>query len=132
MSGLSLVRFAIQASRIRHCFRRTLIYLFRKQSAIGSIVPGTQMQIVGSVGVDDSSTNRLGSSVAERPACDGVVPGSIPGLAFSFSSYRIEVSEPMFSDMFCQRQLDPTEMEEINKKLACQGRSLRQFKRLRM
>ena len=39
------------------------------------------------VGVDDSSTNRLGSSVAERPACDGVVPGSIPGLAFSFSSY---------------------------------------------
>ena len=95
MSGLSLVRFAIQASRIRHCFRRTLIYLFRKQSAIGSIVPGTQMQIVGSVGVDDSSTNRLGSSVAERPACDGVVPGSIPGLAFSFSSYRIEVSEPI-------------------------------------
>ena len=42
---------------------------------------------VCSVGVDDSSTNWLGSSVAERPACDGVVPGSIPGLAFSFSSY---------------------------------------------
>ena len=30
------------------------------------------------VGVDDPSNNRLGSSVAERPACDGVVPGSIP------------------------------------------------------
>ena len=26
--------------------------------------------------------------MAERPACDGVVPGSIPGLAFSFSSYK--------------------------------------------
>ena len=35
----------------------------------------------GVIEVDDSSTNRL-------PACDGVVPGSIPGLAFSFSSYR--------------------------------------------
>ena len=34
------------------------------------------------VGVEDSSTNRLGSSVVEYPACDGVVPGSIPGLAF--------------------------------------------------
>ena len=27
-------------------------------------------------------------SVEERPARDGVVPGSIPGLAFSFSSYK--------------------------------------------
>ena len=43
------------------------------------------------VGVDDSSTNRQGSSVAEHPACDGVVPGSIPGLAFSFSSYTSDV-----------------------------------------
>ena len=41
------------------------------------------------VGVDDSSNNRLGSSVAERPACNGVDPGSIPGLAFSFSSYEM-------------------------------------------
>ncbi|SRR5258706_16189463 len=29
-------------------------------------------------------TNRLGSSVGERPACIGKVPGSIPGLAYSF------------------------------------------------
>src|SRR5258708_21900037 len=32
-------------------------------------------------------TNRLGGSVVERPACNGKVPGSIPGLAFLFSSY---------------------------------------------
>ena len=39
------------------------------------------------VGVDDSSTNRPGSSVAGHSACDGAVPGSIPRLAVSFSSY---------------------------------------------
>ena len=52
---------------------------------------------VAGVGVDDSSTNWLGSSVAERPAMYGVVPVSIPGLAFSFSSYswrRGGVAEP--------------------------------------
>ena len=32
-------------------------------------------------------TGRVASSVVEHPACDGVVPGSIPGLTFSFSSY---------------------------------------------
>ena len=31
-------------------------------------------------------TNQLGSSVGERFACHGVVPSSIPGLAFTFSS----------------------------------------------
>ena len=43
------------------------------------------------VGVGDSSNNWLGSSVAERPARNGVVPGSIPGLAFSFSSYTVSL-----------------------------------------
>ena len=52
-----------------------------------TIGPCADPVYVSLVGVDDSSTNRLDSSVAERPACDGVVPGSIPGLAFSFSSY---------------------------------------------
>ena len=33
--------------------------------------------------------------MAERPACDGVVPGSIPGLAFSFSSYSADGSSCM-------------------------------------
>ena len=39
-----------------------------------------------SVGVDDPSTNRLGSTVAEHLACDGVVPGFDPrsGLFFLF------------------------------------------------
>ena len=36
------------------------------------------------VGVGDPSNNRLGSSVVERFACDEVVLGSIPGLAYSF------------------------------------------------
>ena len=36
------------------------------------------------VGVGDPSNNQLGSSVVERFACDEVVPGSIPGLAYSF------------------------------------------------
>ena len=49
-----------------------------------------QIQIPGHRGVEvyESSTNQLGSTVAERPAYGGVVPGSIPGLAFSFSSSR--------------------------------------------
>ena len=46
---------------------------------------------IGSLGVDDSSTNRLGSSVGRVSRMYGVVPGSIPGLAFSFSSYRLIV-----------------------------------------
>ena len=54
-------------------------------------IPKINQKVLGvaqvfSVGVDDSPTNRLGSSVAEHPAC-GVVPGSIPGPAFSFSSW---------------------------------------------
>ena len=45
-------------------------------------------ECIAAVGIYVSSNNRLNSSVAERPACDdGVVPGSIPGLAFAFSSY---------------------------------------------
>ena len=49
-----------------------------------------EMEVVG-LGVGDSSNNWLGSSVAERPARNGVVPGSIPGLAFSFSSYSGDI-----------------------------------------
>ena len=40
--------------------------------------------MVTSVGVGDPSNNWLGSSVGERFACDEVVPGSIPGLAYYF------------------------------------------------
>ena len=36
------------------------------------------------VGVGDPSNNQLGSSVGECFTCDEVVPGSIPGLAYSF------------------------------------------------
>ncbi len=32
-------------------------------------------------------TNRPGSSVVERPACHGEIPGPIPGLAHLVSSY---------------------------------------------
>ena len=39
---------------------------------------------VSIVGVDDSSTYRLGSSVGERPSRIRDVPGSIPGLVLSF------------------------------------------------
>ena len=42
------------------------------------------------VGVGDPSNNRLGSSVGERLACYGVVPGSIPGLAYAFLFLQAE------------------------------------------
>jgi hypothetical protein len=43
------------------------------------------------VGVDDSSTDRLGSVVVARPSRIRDVPGSIPGLAYLFSSYACMV-----------------------------------------
>ena len=45
---------------------------------------GDQKQPARLVGVGDSSNIPAGSSVGERLACHGVVPGSIPGLAYSF------------------------------------------------
>jgi hypothetical protein len=42
-----------------------------------------------SVGVDDSSTYRLGSVVVAHPSRIRDVPGSIPGLAYLFSSYTV-------------------------------------------
>src|SRR5258706_10062860 len=50
-------------------------------------------------------TYRLGSSVGERLACHGVVPGSIPGLAYSFLFYRFVVlRRPLLFDRLPQSQ----------------------------
>ena len=49
--------------------------------------------VVTRVGLGDPSNNWLGSSVVERFACYEVVPGSIPGLAYSFLLLQMVGSE---------------------------------------
>jgi hypothetical protein len=58
-------------------------------------------QRVGRVGVDDSSTNRLGRLVVRAPSRIWEVPGSIPGLAFLFSSYRSSQPDRLRQDASC-------------------------------